>query len=242
VRIDVALTAEALAPGSVAGTTVLVVDVLRASTSVVAALGAGCLGIIPVENADEARRRQASAGADVLLAGERRGETIAGFDLGNSPVEFASGRARGRVVIFTTSNGTRALLAARGASAIGVAGLVNLSAAAAWALAGERDVTILCAGERGARSLEDQVCAGLLVERLRAGEPNASVTELAGDTERVGRAFGKDVARLREESSWARHLTRSGRGADVTACLALDITTLVPVYLPDVDKVVSGPR
>ncbi|MGH7277922.1 MAG: 2-phosphosulfolactate phosphatase, partial [Candidatus Rokuibacteriota bacterium] len=166
-RIDVALTAEALVPGSVPGTTVLVVDVLRASTSMVAALGSGCAGIIPVASAEEARRRRPEAGAGVLLAGERRGDPIPGFDLGNSPVEFATGRAHGKLVIFTTSNGTRALLAARGAAAIGVAALVNVSAAATWALAGERDVIVVCAGERGARSLEDQVCAGLLVERLR---------------------------------------------------------------------------
>ncbi|MGH7279044.1 MAG: 2-phosphosulfolactate phosphatase, partial [Candidatus Rokuibacteriota bacterium] len=90
--------------------------------------------------------------------------------------------------------------------------------------------------------LEDQVCAGLLVERLRAAEPGATVTAAAAEAERVGRAYGKDVARLREESSWAKHLARSGRAADVAACLALDTSTLVPVYLPDVDKVVSGPR
>jgi 2-phosphosulfolactate phosphatase len=242
VRIDVTLTAEAIDPRSVVATTVLVVDVLRASTTMTAALAAGATAIVPVADPEDARRRRAAAGGDALLAGERRGNTIDGFDLGNSPVEFASAAVRGKIVIFTTSNGTRALLAARGAAAIGVASLVNLSAAAAWALAPERDIAILCAGERGARSLEDVVCAGLLVDRLKTAEPGVRLSPAATDAAETARPYAKDVARLRAASSWARHLVRSGRGGDVDACLAIDTTTLVPVFLPDVDKVVSGPR
>jgi 2-phosphosulfolactate phosphatase len=242
VRIDVTLTAEAVDPGSIVATTVLVVDVLRASTTMTVALAAGATAIVPVPDAEEARRRRAAAGADALLAGERRGNTIDGFDLGNSPVEFASAAVRGKTIVFTTSNGTRALLAARGAAAIGVAGLVNLSAAAAWAIAAERDIAIVCAGERGARSLEDVVCAGLLVDRMKTAEPSVHLTATADDAAAAARPYAKDVARLRAASSWARHLVRSGRGGDVDACLTIDTTTLVPVFLPDVDKVVSGPR
>jgi 2-phosphosulfolactate phosphatase len=242
VRIDVTLTAEAVDPDSLAGATVLIVDVLRASTTMTAALAGGAAAIVPVPDAEEARRRRAAAGGDVVLAGERRGNTIDGFDLGNSPVEFASAPLRGKTVIFTTSNGTRALLAARGAAAIGVAALVNLTAASAWALGADRDVSVICAGERGAPSLEDLVCAGLLVERMKAAEPGARLTPSAVEAARAARPYAKDVARLRTASSWARHLVRSGRGADVDACLAVDTTTIVPVYLPDVDKVVCGPR
>lgn len=241
-RIDVTLTAEAVDPQAIAAATVLVVDVLRASTTMTAALAAGATAIVPVADAEDARRRRAAAGRDAVLAGERRGNTIDGFDFGNSPVEFASGAVRGKIVIFTTSNGTRALLAARGAPAIGVAGLVNLSAAAAWAMAAERHIAILCAGERGARSLEDVVCAGLLVERMKTAEPGVQLGPAAAEAAATARPYAKDVARLRAASSWARHLVRSGRGADVDACLAIDTTTLVPVFLPDVDKVVSGPR
>ncbi|HEY3064492.1 MAG TPA: 2-phosphosulfolactate phosphatase [Methylomirabilota bacterium] len=241
VRIDVTPTAEAVDPDSLVAATVLIVDVLRASTTMTAALAGGAAAIVPVPDAEEARRRRAAAG-DVLLAGERRGNTIDGFDLGNSPVEFAAAPVRGKTVIFTTSNGTRALLAARGAAAVGVAALVNLTAASAWALAPARDVSVICAGERGAPSLEDLVCAGLLVERMKAAEPGAQLSSSAVEAARAARPYAKHVARLRMASSWARHLVRSGRGGDVDACLALDTTTIVPVYLPNVDKVVCGPR
>ncbi|MGH7333599.1 MAG: 2-phosphosulfolactate phosphatase, partial [Candidatus Rokuibacteriota bacterium] len=132
-RIDVVLTAESVAADGVAGTTVLVIDVLRASTTIVTALVHGCRALIPVADPAEARQRARTLdGRDPLLAGERRGEPIPGFDLGNSPVEVADTDLRGRTVLLTTSNGTRALLAARSAAAIGVAALINLAAAARW--------------------------------------------------------------------------------------------------------------
>ena len=242
-RIDVALTANAAGAMKLAGASVIVIDVLRASTSIITALINGCEAVVPVATAEEAHQRAAAlpAGA-VLIAGERRGEPLAGFDLGNSPLDFTVERVSGKTLIMTTSNGTQALLAARGAAAIGVAGLVNLSAAAAWAMAAERHIAILCAGERGARSLEDVVCAGLLVERMKTAEPGVQLGPAAAEAAATARPYAKDVARLRAASSWARHLVRSGRGADVDACLAIDTTTLVPVFLPDVDKVVSGPR
>jgi 2-phosphosulfolactate phosphatase len=238
VRLDVVLTADAVAPGQLGGATVLVVDVLRASTTIIAALSAGCAAVTPVADAGEARRRAGAAGA--LLAGERRGEPIVGFDLGNSPLEYRAERVRGRSVVMTTSNGTRALLAAREARAVGVAALVNLSAAAGWAAAAGRDVIVLCAGERGRRSLEDHVCAGLLVERVRAAVPAAAPSAAALEALAEGRRYAGDVARLAADSAWARHLAASGRGADVAACLLLDTTALVPRYLASVDKIVSG--
>lgn len=242
-HIDVALTAGAAGAMPLGGVTVLVIDVLRASTSIVTALVNGCEGVVPVASAEEARRSAAALPAGtVVIAGERRGEPLAGFDLGNSPLEFTAERVRGKTVIMTTSNGTRALLAARGAAAVGVAGLVNLGAAAGWAIAGRRDVTLVCAGERGAISVEDHACAGLLVDRLQRDEPGAGLSPAAQQALAFGRRYGKDVSRLAEDSSWARHLTARGRGRDVAACLMLDTTTVVPVYVPHVDKVVIGSR
>lgn len=238
-RIDVAVTPDRLDPAVVPTSTVLVVDVLRASTSIVAALANGCEAIVPVGDPDEARRRAATL-PRALVAGERRGEPLEGFDLGNSPLEFTADRVAGRTVVMTTSNGTRALLAARGAPQIGVAAFVNLAAAAAWALGQGRDVLVLCSGERGARSLEDHVCAGLLVERLHAAEPGAVPTPAAAEAQAEAGPYGKDVARLAQDSPWARHLASRGRTADIAACLALDTSTLVPIYRPDVDKVVRG--
>jgi 2-phosphosulfolactate phosphatase len=239
VRIDVAVTPDRLDAAAVPASTVLVIDVLRASTSIVTALGNGCEAIVPVGDPEEARRR-AAALPRALVAGERRGEPLEGFDLGNSPLEFTAERVGGRTVVMTTSNGTRALLAARGAPDVGVAAFVNLGAAASWALARGRDVLVLCSGERGARSLEDHVCAGMLVDRLLAAEPGATATAAASQAQAEARPYGKAVGRLAEDSRWARHLASRGRAADVAACLTVDTSTLVPVYRPDVDKIVRG--
>jgi 2-phosphosulfolactate phosphatase len=241
VRIHVAATPDGLDPAVVAASTVLVIDVLRASTCIVTALANGCEAIVPVASPEEARRRAAALG-NAMIAGERRGEPLEGFDLGNSPLEFTRGRVGGRTLVMTTSNGTRALVAARPAAAVGVAAFINHGAAAAWALAEGRDVLLLCAGERGARSLEDDVCAGMLVERLTAAEATAAPTREAERAAGVARPYAKDVGRLAQDSSWARHLAAVGRGRDVAACLALDARTLVPVYLRSVDKVVGGRR
>jgi 2-phosphosulfolactate phosphatase len=240
-HIDVAATPDGLDPAVVAASTVLVIDVLRASTCIITALANGCEAIVPVATPEEARRR-AAALTKALIAGERRGEPLQGFDLGNSPLEFTRGRVGGRTVVMTTSNGTRALVAARSAAAVGVAAFINHAAAAAWAHGQGRDLLLVCAGERGTRSLEDYVCAGMLVERLTAGDPTAAAGPEAERAADVARPYGKDVGRLAQDSSWARHLTSVGRGRDVAACLSLDTRSLVPVYLRDVDKVVTGRR
>ena len=240
-RIDVAATPDGLEAAAVAASTVLVIDVLRASTCIVNALANGCEAIVPVASPEEARRRAAALDRS-LIAGERRGEPLEGFDLGNSPLEFSRGRVGGRIIVMTTSNGTRALVAARPAPAVGVAAFINHAAAAAWALARERDVLLLCAGERGARSLEDYICAGMLVERLTAADPAAAPPTEADRAAGAARPYGKDVGRLAQDSSWARHLTSVGRGRDVAACLALDTRALVPEYRRDIDKIVVGRR
>jgi 2-phosphosulfolactate phosphatase len=240
VRIDVAPTAGAVVPHELGGVTALVIDVLRASTTIITALANGCHAIVPVADPLDARRRADERWSEgVLVAGERRGESIPGFDLGNSPVEFGTVPLRGKTIFFTTSNGTRALLAARAAEAIGVAALVNVTAAAAWAAGEGRDVAILCAGSRGKRSLEDLACAGVLVDRILGTTSAAVLTDAAREALDTGRRYVGDVGRLKRDAPWARRLIAAGRAVDVDACLQLDTTTLVPRYVPNVDKIVG---
>src|SRR5204862_138036 len=131
--IDVVLTADTVVATRLRGASALVIDVLRASTSIITALANGAAAVVPVERVEEARARKATLDPGTLLAGERHGDPPEGFDLGNSPREFTPARVCGRTIVLTTSNGTRALLAARPAAAVGVAGFVNATAAAAWA-------------------------------------------------------------------------------------------------------------
>jgi len=237
VRLDVALTPGTATPAALVGATALVVDVLRASTSLVTALAHGAREAVPVGEVEDARR-VAAARVGALLAGERGGDPPVGFDLGNSPLEFTRERVGGRTLVFTTSNGTRALLAARRAAAVGIAGFVNLTAAADWACGQGRDVVVVCAGELGERSFEDEVCAGLLIERMRVLEPGAVLAPTGALAAATARPYARDVGRLARDAPHARHLTERGRGPDVAACMRLDTFALVPVYRADVDKVV----
>jgi 2-phosphosulfolactate phosphatase len=243
VRIDVAPTADAVVAADLGGVTALIIDVLRASTTIITALSNGCDAVVPVANPQDARRRAAETpNGNALVAGERQGEPIPGFDLSNSPVEFQSPHVRGKTVFFTTSNGTRALLAARAAEAIGITALVNVTAAAAWAAGAGRDVTIVCAGSHGKHSLEDWTCGGLAVERILAAMPTAVLTDAARDALETGRRYAADVGRLKQDAPWARRLIAAGRAADVDVCLRLDTTKLVPRYVAKFDKIVGDHR
>ncbi len=240
-RVHVALTPAEFGSASLAGRAALVVDVFRATTSVVAACAAGCRAVIPVPDADRATAvARGLPPGQALLAGERGGEPIDGFDLGNSPLEFVPSRVRDRTIVLTTTNGTRAMLAAAAAAVGAVAALTNIEAAAQWAAEQGRDVTILCAGETGELSLEDTVCAGLLVDLLVAGRAATQVSDGAMAARRVGQHYGADLSRLREDSTWARTLDRAGRAADLAACIAVASVDSVPLLAEGV--VVPDPR
>jgi 2-phosphosulfolactate phosphatase len=226
--IDVALTLEEVRGISLAGVTAIVLDVVRASTTIVAALAGGARAVVPVATPDEARAfdRQEAAGP-VLVGGERGGAPPPGFDHGNSPAEYTAERVQGRTVVFTTTNGTRALLALAGARRVAVAGFVNAAAAARWAAAEPGDVLLVCAGERGRFCLEDAVCAGLLVSRLApSGRP---LSDAARAARVLWERYGADLDAMLVDAAWAQVLVGQGRGTDLPLCVALDVHGVVPV-------------
>jgi 2-phosphosulfolactate phosphatase len=228
-RVHVALTPADASTLALEGWAAVVVDVLRATTTVVAACAAGCARVIPVADPVAARERagQLRAG-EVLLAGERGGEPVPGFHLTNSPLECTPERVGGRTILLTTSNGTAAMLMAGSADVAAVAAFTNVSAVARWALAQGRDVAVLCAGDDGAFSLEDAVCAGLLVSRV-AAPTRAELSTAATAALGLGEHYAPRLGDLGSASRWARRLARLGRAADVQACLRRDVTDVVPV-------------
>lgn len=228
-RVHVALMPGEFTDLGLDGRVALVVDVFRATSMVIAAFGAGCVRVVPVANVDAAREKAAAMAPEpVLLAGERGGDPIDGFDLGNSPLDCTPERVGGRTLILTTTNGTAAMLKAAEAAAAAVAALTNVSAAVRWAAARGRDVTVLCSGEQGRFSLEDGVCAGLLVDGLRREDPTARLSDAAQAAQCLGHLYGPRPDRLRSDAAWARQLDRRGRAADLDACLRRDSSSLVP--------------
>src|SRR5262249_34927243 len=173
-------------------------------------------------------RAAALAPEPVLLAGERGGDPIDGFDLGNSPLDCTPARVGGRTLVLTTTNGTRAMLKAGGGTGAGPAAPTHRAAAAAGAAKHRRDVTVLCAGEQGRFSLEDTVCAGLLVAGVLRANPEVKLTDAARAAHRLGIAYGAEPDRLKQDAAWARQLQRRGRAADLEACGRIAVAPLVP--------------
>lgn len=228
-RVHVALSPAEFPDVPLADRTAVAIDVLRATTAAVAACEAGCRRLVPVPDAAAAEALR--DGSDVLLAGEQGGEAIAGFHCGNSPADFTPARVAGRTVVLTTTNGTAAMLRAAAGAVAALASLTNLTAAARWALQQGRDVSILCAGDNGAFSLEDAVCAGLLVARLSDGASGLVLSEGAQAALGLGRHYGPRLHQLGEDSRWARRLRQRGRGNDVASCLRADVSDVVPVFI-----------
>lgn len=162
--VSVQLVPEEFSPGQ--AVTAVVVDVLRASSTLAFACAAGAARVIPVATPDEAFALRARH-PDAWLCGEREGLRISGFDCGNSPFEYPAADVSGRTLIFASTNGSRAMLSA-GAARRRVLGAFVNAEAVVEALKAESKVAIVCAGRLGAFAFEDAACAGWLCARFEA--------------------------------------------------------------------------
>jgi 2-phosphosulfolactate phosphatase len=166
VRVDTFFTGAAVDPTAVPGSTAVVIDVIRATSTILEALVNGARAVYPVASTEEAVQLAASLGRDdTLLCGERRGVMIEGFDLGNSPREYTEDRIGDKQLVMTTTNGTRAFVAVQGADHVVSAAFLNLSAAVDAVKDAER-LLVVCAGKEGHFSMDDAVCAGMLIRRV----------------------------------------------------------------------------
>jgi 2-phosphosulfolactate phosphatase len=212
------------------GRAAVVIDILRASTTITVALHHGSAGVVPVRTVGHARAAARALGDGVLLGGERRAARVTGFDLGNSPGEYTRERVQGRVVVLTTTNGTRALHNARPASAVIACAFVNVSAAARWVARCGLDVIVMCAGRKGGFAIEDAVGAGMLVDRLLSGTGGpAAVSDAAGAARLLYAAHRGDLLAMLHGSEWGRDIARQGFGDDLELCARVDLTDVVPV-------------
>jgi 2-phosphosulfolactate phosphatase len=239
-RVGVSLVPQWATAERLAGSVAVVIDVLRATTTLIHALAAGCGAVIPCAEVAEARRRADGMRAGrVLLAGERDGRPLPGFDLGNSPGEFTPGRCRGTTLVLTTSNGTRALLTAAPAERIVVAGFVNFSAVCEQLARDPRPVHIVCAGDGGEVALEDALLAGALVEFLSAAGPVClnDGARLAWDS---FSHHGRVLDGALEVSAGGARLRALGYDEDVRAAAQVDQFTLVPELRHDPIRVEIG--
>ncbi|WP_068775280.1 2-phosphosulfolactate phosphatase [Paenibacillus sp. FJAT-26967] len=227
-RIDVIPVLTSVHPQDLTGKTVLVIDVLRATTTMLAALGSGSSCVVPVETVEEAWKLHTLGD---VLGGERGCERIAGFDLGNSPLEYTPATVEGRRVILTTTNGTLALHKALQARHVAAASLLNGAACAEAALAWQRDVVILCAGTRGAFCLEDGLCAGQIVSHLLSSGSGStlSICDFGRAMAACYTRHAGQLAEALEDSDNGRRLAGLGFRADLEYSARADTSRLVPV-------------
>ncbi|MCC6677148.1 MAG: DUF429 domain-containing protein [Phycisphaerales bacterium] len=224
-------------PTALAGGVVIVIDQLRASSTITAALASGAESVRPVVSVEEARAIAGSEpGPDVLLGGERAGVRIRGFDLGNSPGEYTTARVRGRRMVFTTTNGTAALAHAARARRILIGCLANLEAVAGAAADEPGTVHILCAGTHGLVGMDDVITAGAFVEAL-IHDGRTLVEDDSGlialESWRRARAAGPGgvLAALRAGLG-GRNLLALGLDGDLKWCARAGVIDLVPEFDP----------
>ncbi len=255
-RVEVHLLPQYVAPEHLRGGVAVVIDVLRASTTIVHALAAGCKAVIPVLEVEEARRLAAAEqNGKVLLGGERGGKAPEGFDLGNSPLEYQPSRCQGAKLVLTTTNGTRAIHAALQADRILLAGFVNYSAVCERLLKETRSIHLLCAGTDGEVTLEDTLLAGALVETLCGGSQPSPRGPGSGRSKKAPSVALNDAARLAwdcfaghgmvlEEalriSQGGLNLIRLGQDLDIKAAALVDRFAIVPEVFRDPLRIEVG--
>lgn len=231
-----------------AGSVGVLIDVLRASTTIVHALAQGAREVIPcqtVEAAFEWKRRLQAAGIEPLLGGERHAQRIPGFDLDNSPLAYTREVVAGRTLVFTTTNGTRALQQAEQADEVLVGAFVNRRAVVERLRGEERPVHLICAGTDGHLTGEDILFAGAVVsDLLGGGYIRAPTVQRLDVPTQLAVAFyrqhGQTPAALREAmyaSRGGRNLRKLGLTEDIDRSMEQDRFSCVPIWKADVGKI-----
>lgn len=216
---------------SLAGRVVAVIDVLRATSTIVEALANGARTIFPAASMEDAvSLAQALGRKEVLLCGERRARRIEGFDLGNSPLEFTREAVANKTVVMTTTNGTPALNAGSASERCVVASFLNLSAVADDLSQRDERIVLLCAGREGGFSLDDALCAGALIRALRARRREPVRLNDAGlAAAALERRYRRRLATIISHTRAARQIVDAGLSEDIAYCLTEDRHGVVPV-------------
>lgn len=240
--IDVAMLPSAIKLDSLGGQTVVVVDVLRATTTIINALQNGCREVLPQPSIEQARARHAEMSETSVMGGERQGKIVDGFQHGNSPLEYSSDAVGGKSLILATTNGTVAMESCRSADRILIGAMVNVSAVAKRLVDVEK-VTVVCSGTDRLVTSEDIVFAGLLVERilqLRGSDESESskLTDPASIALHHWRTLkaevdsGKPLSDFFKDCRGGINLVRIGHEKDVEFAAQIDIRD----HVPELDK------
>jgi len=242
-KVDVIMAPAFLKKDDLKGCLCVVVDVLRATSTIITALASGAIEVHPCRTIDEAKASVAKLPrSSYLLGGEEMGDSIPGFDLGNSPFEYMAAEVvKGRVIYSYTTNGTGAIRKAfeRSGNPAYIGALLNVSAVSSALVktvsAGRFEgLTILCAGRQGKPSEEDNFCAGLLIDALVRGLRVCGIVPELSDTASTvardavsNRGHSLEVLRSSEHGQYLESL---GFEDDLVFASRIDLYDVVPVF------------
>jgi 2-phosphosulfolactate phosphatase len=211
---------------------VVVIDVLRATSVMIHALSQGVLEIIPVATVEEAFQMAKIFPHDaILLGGERESKKIPRFDLGNSPREYVAEKVKGKKLILTTTNGTKAFHLVSSGKEILVGSFFNIGAIAQRCLKLNRDLLIFPSGDEGHFSLEDTICGGMLIDLItKKGQNSIELTDASYSAQILYKRFETNLLEAFHLSRHGKELISSGFEDDLAYCAQIDITPLVPNF------------
>jgi 2-phosphosulfolactate phosphatase len=205
---------------------VVIIDIFRATSSICYGIENGAEAIIPVSLVEECAAYR-EKGLDYLLAAERDGKVVEGFDFGNSPFSYTKEKVAGKTVVLTTTNGTHALHLSRAAKKIVIGSFLNLTSLCNWLKAQNDNVLLVCAGWKNNFNLEDTLFAGAVVEQLKTGDFKLDDAAIAAnDLYQLGK---HDLNDYLKKTSHSERLKKLGIEKDIEFCLQVDLITAIPV-------------
>ncbi len=205
---------------------VVIIDIFRATSSICLGIENGAEAIIPVAEVEECAAYR-EMGLNYLLAAERDGKVVEGFDFGNSPFSYTKEKVSGKTVVLTTTNGTHALHLSRSAKKIVIGSFLNLTSLCNWLKTQDQSILLVCAGWKNNFNLEDTLFAGAVIEQLKEAEFKLDDGAIAAnDLYQIGK---DDISLYLKKTSHSERLKKLGIEKDIEFCLQVDLTTAIPV-------------
>jgi 2-phosphosulfolactate phosphatase len=237
-NIDVYTTTLSLNEDEVRGKVVVVIDVLRATSTIITAMNNKAKSLIATEDMGEASKiAQNLDPSRCLLCGERDGKQIEGYDLGNSPSEYTEEVVKDKTLILTTTNGTKAISRSSQADRVLIAGFLNAQAVTDVIKSSEKEIILVCAGWKGRLSLEDVLCAGYIINLIYDG----TIPDDAKDGALVAAAlydrFSDNITGVVSSSNHAKRLQEMGYSADIEYCCAINTVNIVPEVIEGIIRI-----
>jgi len=225
-KLEVCLTPALLHLYNVEEYIVVIIDIFRATSSICYGIANGAEAIIPVAEVEECMAYR-EKNPEYLLAAERNGEVVNGFDFGNSPFSYTAENVAGKTIVLTTTNGTQALYLSRKARQIVIGSFLNLTALCTWLKTTSQNVLLVCAGWKYNFNLEDTLFAGAVIEQLKTGDYKLDDSAIAAnDLFQLGK---HDIADYLKKTSHGERLKQLGIEEDIAFCLNTDIVTAIPL-------------